>query len=412
MSRKWLVVLVLTVAPTARVAAQTTQPVDPAAEMAALIEAVGESENPREVMSAYARGSALDRGDAELQNAYMRRMLKFGMPQIAYYPARVLVTLEKDHHLAWGVVGYAKGKRGNLAEAMTASIRAAEGLGDDPSVLHNLGQLVCWYDHALDPPDIPDSARRRLSRIKADLEQREPYIEAYRQIADAFERRARRAGEIAEQVGQARVELREVRDRATELNERIRELRDDIDYHEELIDSYRRQLVHLYRYSYDRDYGPGGYRPHHPHLRRIELLDRIRQEERTVESLESERRALRREGRGVMKVLRKRRAALEDIRRQERQARDLVHRQFRWDPPAVDGVVVDEVDPLRIVHPKKPSNDPEVLAGNQLQLVEAYLVNDMPDKAVEVLQNLLKKYPATEAAKKAAEMLGRLSASK
>ena len=154
------------VQPASTTADATRAAADRARRLAEFVQAVRDADHPRQAITAYARGCAVDASRPEIHEAQMRRMLRFGLPKIALFPARSLVAIQPDNGLAWGVLGYVHGQRGELAEAFAASIRAAEHARDNPSILHNAGQLVAWYDHELELPKLPDRAKRSLSRIR------------------------------------------------------------------------------------------------------------------------------------------------------------------------------------------------------------------------------------------------------
>ncbi len=90
----------------------TTSPADKRArKLAKLIGVVTNAKEPSSAAAAYARANAIDSCNVKLHETYMFRMLKFGLPKIAVYPARVLVTLKRDHAPAWSVIGYMHGRR-------------------------------------------------------------------------------------------------------------------------------------------------------------------------------------------------------------------------------------------------------------------------------------------------------------
>lgn len=53
-------------------------------------------------VAAYANGIALDRNDPKLCEAYVARMVDFGLPEMAYHQAQMLTTLQSNNGLAWG----------------------------------------------------------------------------------------------------------------------------------------------------------------------------------------------------------------------------------------------------------------------------------------------------------------------
>ena len=158
--------------PSSRPSAPATAPSPPtsqpagsqdAEKLAAFIRAIRRAEDPREALSAYAKGCSISRLNAELHTAHVRRMLQFGRPETAYYPAQAAVRLEPENGMAWGVLGYVHGKRHRLEEALAAAVRAAKYAPDDNSILHNAGQLVAWCDGQR--PPLPRSSLPGIERV-------------------------------------------------------------------------------------------------------------------------------------------------------------------------------------------------------------------------------------------------------
>ena len=65
-------------------------------------------------MAAYVNGAAVDRNDPKLSEAYVARMVDFGLPELAFHQAQALTTLESNNGLAWGVIAYVEARRGNM----------------------------------------------------------------------------------------------------------------------------------------------------------------------------------------------------------------------------------------------------------------------------------------------------------
>lgn len=393
-------------APAGSQAEPATKPAD---RVAPFLKVIREAEDYRTVMRAYARATAIDRNDVRIHKTYMRRMLRLGLPQIAYYPALTLTKLDPNEGMAWGVVGYMHGRREELTEAFTATIWAVEKLPDDASILHNAGQLVAWYDTDPSLPRVPDSARRALAGMRGRLAQSSTFAHAYRSIVEAYKQQAEAAADLEKRLAAAEIEANAVRRLAQEVDNQLRDLNDEIDYRNRLIDDLGRELRYYYGYGYYRDYnGTYLYYPPRRYDRR-ELLGRIRDEERAVEALKLKVRQVRREGRAVLGELAAKQTALDRIREEFGRQAARVERQFRWDPPAVDGVVTAELDgfppatgPASVELPE----DPESEAAQRLDLARLYVRHEMGEKAVEILKEVVARYGATEAGRQARLLLG------
>jgi len=381
----------------------------PAERLAALIEAVEEADNPSTAMAAYARGCAIDRSSVKLHNAYMRKMLRSGLPKIAFYAARVLVRRQPDNATAWGVVAYVHGKRGEPGKALDPAIRAVAASSEDPSIAHNAGQLLAWYENQLIPPKLPDSTRRTLDRIRGELFKREPFARAYRAMKTAYDQRAKLAAELGERVAAAEAEADKVQKHAVAIDAKLRSINDEIDDRNRIIDRLYRELRTYRCYLYPVSTGDGVrmvYLPNYYGYREA-IYERIHAEERTVDELKLHVRRLRREGKAVLADLSRRQAATEALRKQVKAALARVDLAFRWDPPGVDGVVTGEVDRFPLPPTKLPRlpEDAASAAARQLELARLYLRNDMEGKAKEIIRQLIAKYGSTKAAQGARILL-------
>ncbi|MDY7011057.1 MAG: hypothetical protein SVV80_09950 [Planctomycetota bacterium] len=380
----------------------------PAARLEAQIQAIRQADDPREAMSAYARGCALDRSNTEIHDAYMRRMMKFGLPKIAYYPANVLIRIDPDNSLAWGIVGYIQGRRGELADAFSSTIRSLENRRDDPSVLHNAGQLAAWYDSEPDPPRVSDRVRRSLAQMQNELLTKKQYSSAYKGIAAAYAQRAVLMEQLDKQFAAAEAEVLSARQVLMEIDGQLREINDEIGRRKRIIDEHWRELRSAAGYYYRNARGRIVHYHRYSRAYRDDLYDRIHQEEREVERLQSERRGIRIPGRAAMVELKGKEAVLVRLKQQMRKAEILTEREFRWDPPAVDGVVTPEIEHFPVsTRPAAPA-DPEVQAGQRLKLAQLYIRHEMNEKAVVILEGILEDYASTRAAVQAKILLAKL----
>ncbi|KKL15672.1 hypothetical protein LCGC14_2503270, partial [marine sediment metagenome] len=122
-------------------------------------------------------------------------------------------------------------------------------------------------------------------------------------------------------------------------------------------------------------------------------------------------RKVRREGRDVLAELTRKQKALEQVRDQFDLQAKRAERQFRWDPPAVDGVVTAELDGFPVA--TRPADtklpvDPESEARQRLDLARMYLTHDMSRKAIGMLQDVVKQYPNTRSGRQAKGLLAAL----
>jgi hypothetical protein len=374
--------------------------------LAKLITAVADADDPFLAASSYSRGNAMSPDSVLLHETYMKRMLRFGLIKIALYPAQTLIRLEPDHALAWAVMGYTHGRKGELPRALAATIRAVAALRDDPSVLNNAGQLVAWYDNEADKPDIHAAVRRLLADMRADLAGREQYGEAYARITEAYKKRSAAAAEYEKKLPPAQAAVRSLREQLAELEAHYRGVQEEIASRRRLIDSLEHELYY-YHWYVDDVYGDY-YR--YRRVRRAELRDRIREEQRVVDQLLQQAEVIRARGVAVQRELAEREKALAALRAEQERSLARIHRLFRWDPPAVNGVVTPVVESIPEARRQRPPlpPDPEVVAAQRLKVAQLYLRHKMPQKAREILLEIVAKYASTEAAAPAEAMLAQM----
>ena len=407
-----IVAALLGSAVSARAGAAATQPA--AARLSPFLKVIRESDDARTVMRTYTRALAVSRDNAELHRAYVRRMLQFGLPQIAQHAARELVRLQLADGIAWGVLGYMHGRRGELADAFVATLQAAERIPYDPSIQNNAGQLVAWYDFEPDRPRVPDAARRTLAKLRELLAKAKPFERAYEGLKVAYGQQTGATAALDKQVAAAEAEAQAVQRLARDVDSQLQELNDDIDYRNRLIDSLWREVRSGYAlwYSYRDVDGRYVYAPNYTrYYHRQELRDRIREEEREIEKLRLKIRRVRRDGQAVLAELARQVAAVNALRDQIRNVIGRVAAKFRWDPPAIDGVVTAERDkiPATVGTPKmKVPSDPQTDAAQSLELAKLYLRHNMSEKAIGLLEMVAREYPKTEAGRQAALLLAAL----
>ena len=387
--------------PAAPVASQpATAPADAEAttrpgDMPACLEAIRSARDSRTAGAAYARGCTLDRGNLALHEAYMRRMLQLARPKVAYFPARTLLARDSRNGLAWGVVGYVHARRNNLAKALAASIMAASKLPDNPSVVGNLAQLLAWHEDQEEPPLLSDAAKRTLSTIRDDLEKTEPFAKAYRKVKDAYAARDKLRDQHQAGISGAMVEAEELLASGRHIDRQVADMQDHIDTFRADIATLRERALYL---EDNPDEDPTW-------QQRRMLYQQINDQQRRVDKLESELRALRRKGEVILGKLKRKLKEVKQLQRAMDRALGKVKIEFRWDPPAVGGVVTPET-----VRPLTPTTAPGRQAAERLAVAKLYVQNRLPEKARRILNEIIDKYPGTPAAAEARAMLESLKA--
>ncbi|MGA2659259.1 MAG: response regulator [Verrucomicrobiota bacterium] len=166
-------------------AEQTPAPADTAP-----VQAIQQAPDPSAAVTAYANGIALDRNDPKLYEAYVARMVDFGLPELAYHQARMLTTLQSSNGLAWGVVAYVDARRGQMADAILAVNLAGQFAPENKFVAHTAGELLAWYDLKADKTTLPENARQGLAKIRALLGKQAAFTGAYDTACKAYQAQA------------------------------------------------------------------------------------------------------------------------------------------------------------------------------------------------------------------------------
>ena len=172
---------------------------DPAADTAAAVQAIQQASDPSAAVSAYASGFAADRNNIALHNAYVMRMVDFGLPELAYHQAQLLTTLDAGNGLAWGVVAHVDARRTDMPAAITAIALAAESAPEHPFVQRTAGEIVAWYDAKGAQAFVSESSRAGIAKIRALMETRPAYTEAYNAARKAYAQRTGATPAVAEE---------------------------------------------------------------------------------------------------------------------------------------------------------------------------------------------------------------------
>jgi len=182
----WLIFCCVSAAARAVWAEQTPAPAD-----AAPIQAIQQAPDPSAAVTAYANGIAFDRNDPKLYEAYVARMVDFGLPELAYHQARMLTTLQSSNGLAWGVIAHVDARRGQMADAILAINLAGQFAPENKFVAHTAGELVAWYDLEADKTRFPENAKQGLTKIRALLAKQTAFTGAYDTACKAYQAQAK-----------------------------------------------------------------------------------------------------------------------------------------------------------------------------------------------------------------------------
>ncbi len=156
------------------------------------IEAIRQAPDPSAAIEAYAKGVAVEPATDTLREAFIQRMIEFGVPAMAESQARELVNRRPNKGLAWAVLAYANAARGQLTAAVENISHAVNLLPNDEFVQRTAGQLLAWYDTMADLPKVPDATKQTVQRVRTKMTDKTAFNETY-QEALAFYKSAQQA---------------------------------------------------------------------------------------------------------------------------------------------------------------------------------------------------------------------------
>jgi hypothetical protein len=189
----WLISLCVLVAARAGRAEQTPPPAG-----AGAIPAIQQAPDPSAAVTAYANGIAHGAKDPRFYEAYVARMVDFGIPEMAYHQAQALTTLESSNGLAWGVVAYVDARRGQMPDAILAINLAGQFAPENKFVEYTAGELLAWYDLKADKSAFLENAKEGLAKIRALLDKKAAFTAAYDTACKAYQAQAKAQAQPAQ----------------------------------------------------------------------------------------------------------------------------------------------------------------------------------------------------------------------
>lgn len=154
---------------------------------AGAIQAIQQASDPSAAIAAYANGIATDRSNPKIYEAYISKMVELGLPEMAFHQAESLTGMESNNGLAWGVVAYVDARRGQMPEAISAVVLAAQFAPDHPFVQRTSGELTAWYDLKADKATLPDTTKDGVAKVRTVLSKRTAFTEAYSTASKAYQ---------------------------------------------------------------------------------------------------------------------------------------------------------------------------------------------------------------------------------
>lgn len=367
-----------------------------------------------DVTAAYDEAKKIAPNSAKLHDAFIRRMLKFGVVALAAAPARTLVKLDPYNGTAWGVLAYFHTKRKSYLQALPKAIQAAAYAPKNPSILAAAGQLVAWYDNAPAKPKLSDQVAEALVRVRRIAAKKPKFAQAYGQVDKAYKAIQARRDKLSADIATTNSNLAGAKKEAAAINGERRKIAgslrglqndiwrwerdiDDIEW-EEVKDPDGKGTTKRKRRLSSRD------------RRRIrDLEDKIKKARKRVRELKGQdSQAHQRYKALAQKAVAWRRSVAKEkveLKREEGKVTSI----FSWAPPAVDGVVVPVARTFPHSKITTPTDgDSGSSAESKLKLVGLYIKNQMYAPAAKILRQIIADQPGSEAAGKAQALLGEI----
>ena len=152
--------------------------------------AIRDAVDPSSAIDAYAKATAAQRENVAVQEAYIQKMVSFGLPEMAERQAQDVTKRDPDSGLAWAVVAYMNAKRNQTPSALIAMAEAVKRSTADPFVQRTGAELVAWYDVRADKTKMPDAAKQAAEDVRGTLSQRQGYLDAYAKAKKDYQRPA------------------------------------------------------------------------------------------------------------------------------------------------------------------------------------------------------------------------------
>jgi hypothetical protein len=159
---------------------------DPPPDIEAAVQAIQQAPDPSAAVSAYAGGFAADPNNIALHNAYVTRMVDFGLPELAYHQAQQLASLDARNGLAWGVVAHVDARRTDMPGAIAAMDLASQYAPEHPFVQRTAGEILAWYDARNAETFMNEACRAGIARTRARMENRPAFADAYNAARKAY----------------------------------------------------------------------------------------------------------------------------------------------------------------------------------------------------------------------------------
>ncbi len=143
---------------------------------------------PSDAVAVYAASAPTVSGDelTVVEQAYVRRMVEFGLPAMAESQAAEVTRHKADDGVAWGVLAFMNARRNNSDEALAQIAKAAEYAPDELFVQRTAGELLAWLDTRADAAKVSPEAKQAADEVRQRMRDRSGFAEGYSAARDDY----------------------------------------------------------------------------------------------------------------------------------------------------------------------------------------------------------------------------------
>lgn len=152
----------------------------------AAVERIARAETPMDVIRHFDEARDALGDQADLYEAYVRRMAELGVPELAAYRAGTLVEMRPASGVGWAVMAVGAAVRDELPEAVNAIARAADFAPDDEIVASIAGSILAWHDRHERRGELADDLAEQVETVWRALAGERAFLDAYRESAAAY----------------------------------------------------------------------------------------------------------------------------------------------------------------------------------------------------------------------------------
>lgn len=416
--RLWPSVIVAVVAALALPGGAQQAPA-PGGELAKALAVIRTSPVPADIADAYRDARAKNPASIELHRAYMLRMLKYGVIPPAQGAAERLVALDPADGLAWAVLAYSHGKAGRYAKALDSALHAAASESENPSVQAALGQLLAWRENAPEAADLPAATKAALDAARDKLNARAPFASAHAALAKVYTDVADHRKRLEDRLAAHRADMQALEHDFAALGKQLDDIDREIGVLQGRIARTRREMYSLTHQATSTPPPPKpGSPPTPPTYKPLTADERtlcdsyqqsIQADEAALRDLNAKHDLVIRQRTDLRAKAKKMTETLNTLSAELKSVADGIAKRFRWDPPAVEGVVTPARDLFPSASPPSAATGPAPASPQpgerELKLAQLHLDNGRTDLARAKLESLIAQFPDTPAAAKARQIL-------